>query len=190
MPVWAIVAALAALGGGAYVVFSKKGPEDRGAAMARMADIFYRIIARQPYTGNEAVEATNIADQFGMNETVKAMRSSGKLPDNERWPGSMLSVAAFMAEYVRTHSAPPPPPPPGAPKYNDEVPIPPYEDPRVIRQLAINLEKQGKGTEAKLYHAKADGLNALIRATKTKQGIVSKASSIADAAKSLGSIFK
>jgi len=63
--------------------------------------------------------------------------------------------------------------PPGTPKpagktYNDEIPVPPYEDPRTVRARAIQLEKEGKGAEAKVMHIKADTLNTMIKAQKLK----------------------
>jgi hypothetical protein len=193
------VLALGAVGLAAagYFAFRNKGPAiDRGATMVRLADILYRIIGRKGFTKDEPMEAVNLANALGMPKTVAGIQSSKGLPNDETWPGSSLSVAAYMYEYTKNRDAPPPPPPPpppGAPGpkvYNDQTPVAGIEDPRQVRAMALSLEKQGKGIEAKIYHAKADALNKIIGAAKARNSLISTGKGVTSAVKSLGGLFK
>lgn len=191
------VLALGAVGLAAagYFAFRNRGPAvDRGAAMVRLADILYRIIGRKGFTKDEPMEAVNLANALGMPKTVAGIQSSRGLPNDETWPGSSLSVAAYMYEYTKNRDAPPPPPPPpgaaGPRVYNDETPVSGIEDPRQVRAMALSLEKQGKPLEAKIYHAKADALNKIVRAAKARNSLISTGKGVGTAIKSLGSLFK
>lgn len=187
----AILGLLALVGVGAYALSQRKRREpeiDRATAMQRMADVFYRVInkdPKEPVAPGELEEAVNIAQNiFGLYKTVQGIRSGKGLPNDEKWPGTDASVAAYMYEYTKQRK--------GAPKpktYNDPAPVPPYQDPRPIRAAAIAAETSNPA-QAKLLHAKADVLSKLIRAKTTTQKTVQKGKDVLAAAKGLFSVKK
>lgn len=168
--------------------------EQKAAAMARLADLLHKVIAKigtPAERGPWAEEAAKLAvDAFQLTQTAAGIRSGVGLPKTEMWPGSQESVAAYMEKYINLRKPKPlavvkanTAPVPVKIVYNDEVPVVPFEDPRKVRDQALALEKQGKTLEARIYHAKADGLNNLIKAAKLKNTAV-------DVSKALAGIFK
>jgi hypothetical protein len=152
------IALLAAGGVAAYFYSKRQSPEARAAAMARLAELIHQfsVTPGAPLAADMA-EAVKLAQGFGLAKTALGLPSKA-LPNDERWPGSPLSVAMYMAEYTRQRK----PQLPGPKQYNDPAPVAPYQDPRPIRQAAIAAEKRNP-VEAKLLHGKADMLSAAIR---------------------------
>jgi len=175
---------------GAAFMFFKKEPsiseEERGRRMATMADIIYRLSIHQA-TAAERATAVVLAKYFKLPLTATGVNTpGGALPTSEKWPGSNLSVAAYMTEYARQRK--PSVTPPKAPqksKYNDETPVAPFEDPRKVRAQATAEEAKGNKAAAAILHKKADTLNKLIRAKKTGTATAASVSAAANALKSL-----
>ncbi len=162
-----ILLGLAALAGAAYAFRKPSGDTDivRAAKMERLAAIIYQIMLKKA-SGDNVREGIELAKYFQLLMTAQGL-PAGVLPTSEMWPGTKESVAAFMAAYKKARELPPAPKPKS---YNDEAVFPPFPDPRAFRQKALQLEKQGKKTEAKIYHTKADATNKLIRAAKLTRG--------------------
>jgi len=194
IPKPAIALGVAGVGAGAYFAFFRKPPmtiEQRAAAMARLADDLYKIITKTGLPADRsaaAEEAVKLAiDPFGLTATAAGIKSGAGLSSSEMWPGTSQTVAAYMTAYINLRK-PKPPAAPGLPPqpakvFNDESPVAPFEDPRVVRAQALALEKQGKTLEARVYHTKADTLNNLIKAAKVKNTAV-------DTFKAIGNIFR
>lgn len=177
--------------------FTRKGelsPELRAQYMARLAVALHTVIAKlgdATTRGRLAAEAVKDALALGLVKTAKGIESGKGLPTDEAWPGTSMSVSAYMTEYIRQRTVKPAAPgkPPAPKKYNDESPVPPFEDPRKVRAQAIAAEKSNS-VAAKILHAKADNLNTLIKAAKVKSAAVATAKGIGDAASSFFSMKK
>ena len=168
----------AAAAAAAFFAFRKSAPaltpEQRAAAMTRLPDLLHKIITKVGTPADRAMwaqEAVQLAIALMLPKTVEGIKTSRGMPADEVWPGTSVSVAKYMGAYVEARkpkALPKPGAAPAAKTYNDEVPVPPYEDPRGVRAKALAAERSGKGAEAKVYHMKADALNTMIKAAKMK----------------------
>src|SRR2546430_13021129 len=185
-----ILLLLAGLGGGAYLVLHKGGTGiDRGEAMGTMAELLAKIATGKPapVTPSERELAASLAEKvFNLPKTALGARTGKGYPSDEMWPGGGISVADYMKKFIALRGTPSP----GPRVYNDQSPVPPYEDPRIVRQQALAAERAGNPIAAKVLHIKADGLNRIIGAVKSKNAAVSTGKGIASAVKSLGGLFK
>lgn len=163
---------IAILGGGvaAYFAFSGKanaGESDvaRAMKMQRLADLLYEVITKKAKVAAAVVsEAVGLANYFKLPQTAAGI-PGGVLPAKEMWPGTKESVAAYMAAYVKSRKAPAPAPKKAA-AYKDEPLTIPFPNHLEYRKKAIALDKEGKHTEAKIWHAKTDAINKAIRLSK------------------------
>lgn len=71
------------------------GPAKKGTTPEQLTfvkDILVKMALRQPVTAAERTQAYNIAMAAGIAKTAQAIKSESRLPLDEKWPGTDMSV--------------------------------------------------------------------------------------------------